>query len=89
MALHFLAETGWRKFTLIGELSKLWWLRGPLDELLQKHEALFRKELGTLKGIQAKLEAAPAEAKLNWSGQVHDCVLSMQQWEVLQGPTIM
>ena len=74
---------------MIGELSKLWWLRGPLDELLQKHEALFRKELGTLKGIQAKLEAAPAEAKLNWSGQVHDCVLSMQQWEVLQGPTIM
>ena len=63
--------------------------QGPLDELLQKHEALFQKELGTLKGIQAKLKAAPAEAKLNWSSQVRDCVVSTQQCEVLQGPTLM
>ena len=34
-------------------------VRTALDELLQKHEALFRKELGTLKGVEAHLEVDP------------------------------
>ena len=31
-------------------------VRTELDQLLQKHEVVFRKELGTLKGIEAHLE---------------------------------
>ena len=34
-------------------------MRSVLDLLLQKHEAVFRQELGTLKGIQAHLEVNP------------------------------
>ena len=34
-------------------------VRSELDQLLQKHEAVFRPELGTLKGIKAHLEVDP------------------------------
>ena len=60
-------QTGWRKFKLIRKLSKLWWLRATLNELLlQKHEAIFQKELGTLKGIRAKLEVILWVKKVLW-----------------------
>ena len=36
-----------------GSIKKL---RAPLDELLEEYEEVFRPELGTLKGIKAKLE---------------------------------
>ena len=42
-----------------GSIKKL---RAPLDELLEEYEEVFRPELGTLKGIEAKLEVK-AEAR--------------------------
>ena len=38
-------------------------VRTELDQLLQKHEALFRKELGTLKGVEAHLEVEQCTPK--------------------------
>ena len=52
---------------MIRKLSKLWWLRATLNELLlQKHEAIFQKKLGTLEGIRAKLEVMLWVKKVTW-----------------------
>jgi hypothetical protein len=34
-------------------------LQTELDELLQKHEAIFRNELGTLQGVEVHLDVDP------------------------------